>query len=362
MKFIILFLISFFISTALTPLVRKFCLKTKIGIDYKSDRKVHQKRIITRLGGVAIFFSFFLSLSILYFFVLEKEIFLKNVTILFLGALIILMIGLYDDIKRVRPIIKLLFQILAALVLVYFNVIADVSKYITSNYIYQINALVTVIWIVGITNAINLVDGLDGLAAGIVSIASITIFLISLLNQSFDCAFFSIALAGAAIGFLRYNFNPAKLFLGDNGSMFLGFSLGTISLIGSHKSATVAALLIPVIALGLPITDTLFAIIRRTIKGMHIFAPDDGHIHHKLVNWGFTHKEAVLFLYGITVILGLTAFVITALRNEISGVILFAIGTIVVIGIRKLGFIEHLLIIKNSLTNGHKKEKQKDFL
>ncbi|MDI6785875.1 MAG: MraY family glycosyltransferase [bacterium] len=358
MKFILLFFISLSISMFLTPLVRKFSLKYKMGIDYRNDRKTHQKRIITRLGGVAIFLSFFISLFIIYLFVLNDKIFLKTITGLFLGALIVVLTGLYDDIKGVKALYKLLFQILAALILVYFNIIADVSKYINSNYIYQINIFITVIWVVGVINAINLADGLDGLAAGIVSIASITIFLISLFNKSFTTAFLSVILAGATIGFLRYNFNPAKLFLGDNGSMLLGFSLSSIAIVESHKSATIAAILIPITALGLPIADTFFAVIRRTLKGANIFKADNGHIHHVLVNWGLTHKQAVLFLYALTILLGSVAFVVTAIRNEISGIILFTMGAIVFVGIKNIGFIDHLQIIKNSINNEIKKSKK----
>lgn len=340
-----------------TPLIRRFSLKYKIGIDYRDDRKTHKKRIITRLGGISIYISLVISFLTVYFFILHNELCLKDITGLLLGALVILLVGIYDDIKGLKPLIKLFFQILAVLILVYFDIITNVSKYINSNYIYQINVLITIIWIVGITNAINLIDGLDGLAAGIISIAAITIFLISALNNNITTAFLSVILAGATIGFLRYNFNPAKLFLGDNGSMLLGFTLSTIAVIGSHKSATIAAILIPITALGLPIADTLFAIIRRTLRGVHIFKADNGHIHHMLVNWGLTHKQAVLFLYALTVILGSITFIVTAIRNEISGIILFVIGAIVFVGIKNMGFMDYLQIIKNNINSGSKKDK-----
>lgn len=341
-----------------TPLIRKLSLKYKIGIDYRNDRKAHKKRIITRLGGISIYISLVISFLIVYFFILYNKLCLKDITGLLLGALVILLAGIHDDIKGLKPLTKLFFQILAGLILVYFNIIADVSKHISSNYIYQINVLITIIWAVGITNAINLIDGLDGLAAGVISIAAITIFLISVLNENITTAFLSIILAGATIGFLRYNFNPAKLFLGDNGSMLLGFTLSAIAVIGSHKSATIAAILIPIIALGLPIADTFFAILRRALRGVHIFKADNGHIHHILVNWGLTHKQAVLFLYALTIILGSVTFIVTAIRNKISGIILFVMGAIVFVGIKNIGFIDHLQIIKNNISNGSKKNKE----
>jgi UDP-GlcNAc:undecaprenyl-phosphate GlcNAc-1-phosphate transferase len=344
-----------------TPLIRKFSLKFKLGIDHRNDRKTHQKRIITRLGGVSIFISIFISLLLTYFFILDNRIFLKNISGILLGSLLILFTGLYDDIKGIKALNKLLLQIFASLILIKFNIIANFSKYITSDYIHYINILITIMWIVGITNAINLIDGLDGLAAGIISIASITIFLISVINKNIPTAFLSIILGGATIGFLRYNFNPAKLFLGDSGSMLLGFFLASTAVIGSQKSATVAAILIPITALGLPIADTFFAIIRRTLKGINIFRADNGHIHHLLVSWGLTHRQAVLFLYALTIILGSLAFLITAIRNEISGMILFVMGAIVFVGIKKIGFIDHLQILKNNI-NGYKKNNKNIFI
>ena len=198
----------------------------------------------------------------------------------------------------------------------------------------------TIFWLVGVTNTVNLIDGLDGLAAGVATIASITIFLVALEQNILLVAVLTAALAGAAIGFLYYNFNPARIFMGDTGSMFLGFILASISIIGAVKSAATIALIVPILALGLPIFDTTFAIVRRYRGGVSIFKPDKGHLHHRLLALGFTQRQAVLLMYVISALLGLSAVALTEVDNKIAVAIVFFVVGILVYGAKRLGILQ----------------------
>ena len=195
----------------------------------------------------------------------------------------------------------------------------------------------TIFWLVGLTNTVNLIDGLDGLAAGVSTIASITIFLVALQQGIILVAVLTAALAGAAFGFLYYNFNPAKIFMGDSGSQFLGFMLAGISVIGAVKSAATIALIVPILALGLPILDTTFAIVRRYRGGVPIFKPDKGHLHHRLLDLGFSQRQAVLLMYVISALLGLSAVALTEVSTQIAIAIVCVVVAVVLFGAKKLG-------------------------
>ena len=197
----------------------------------------------------------------------------------------------------------------------------------------------TVFWIVGLTNTVNLIDGLDGLAAGVAVIASITIFLVALEQNILLVAVLTAALAGAAFGFLYYNFNPARIFMGDSGSMFLGYMLAGISVIGAVKCAATIALIVPIPALGLPILDTTFAIVRRYRGGVPIFKPDRGHLHHRLLDLGFTQRQAVLLMYVISAMLGLSAVTLTEVSSQIAIFIVAVVVFAVLFGAKKLGIL-----------------------
>jgi len=184
---------------------------------------------------------------------------------------------------------------------------------------------------------VNLIDGLDGLAAGVAAIASFTILLIALEQNFILVAVLTAALAGAALGFLKYNFNPAEIFMGDTGSMFLGFMLAGISVTGAVKSVATIALVVPVFALGLPILDTTFAIVRRVRGGVPIFKPDKGHLHHRLLSVGFTQRQAVLLMYVISALFGLSAIALTAVSSQIAVLILFIVVAAIFYGAKKLG-------------------------
>jgi UDP-GlcNAc:undecaprenyl-phosphate GlcNAc-1-phosphate transferase len=323
--------VAFLIAFAATPLAK--IIAYKIGaIDVpKDERRVHKKPI-PRLGGLAIFYGFIV--SVLSFVDITEEI--RGIL---LGSLVIVVLGIVDDVKPLKAKLKLVIQIFAAFIVVLHDVKIDVltnPNIFSSNeqiilqhwYLY---APITILWIVGVTNAINLIDGLDGLAAGISSIASISILFISLLVSEPSIAMITAALAGACLGFLPYNFNPAKIFMGDTGATFLGFILATVSIQGLFKGYAVISFAAPLLILGLPIFDTGYAILRRLVSGKSIMEADRGHLHHRLIDMGFSQKQTVMILYTMSGILGLSAVVLTgsgALRAMILilSVLIFVIA------------------------------------
>ena len=245
-----------------------------------------------------------------------------------IGAVIMVTVGVIDDMRDLNAKVKLLFQIIAAAIVIYFGVdIQYVANPFSAWFGPQYINLglwsipITMIWIIGVTNAVNLIDGLDGLAAGVSSIASVALLSMTLLSRNVNAAIVTAALAGAGFGFLPYNFNPAKIFMGDTGSTFLGFVLACISIQGVMKTYAVVSVAVPVLILGLPIFDTLFAIIRRILKRKPIMSPDRGHLHHRLLDMGFSQRQTVTILYTLTSILCLTA-VVMALKGTWRGLLL----------------------------------------
>ena len=331
------FLIALFVALIATPAVIVLAAKTG-AMDAPDARKVH-KGPMPRIGGLAIYCGFMAAiLAMLNFADLTQEI-ANGVIGLLLGGTLIVIIGLIDDYKNLPAKVKLLGQIMAACVVVYFDVRIDVITDPFGDYLYleYLAVPATVFWIVGLTNTVNLIDGLDGLAAGVSTIASLTIMLVALQEDVMIVALFTAALAGAALGFLRYNFNPAKIFMGDTGSMFLGFILAGISVIGAVKCTATIALIVPILALGLPIMDTTFAIIRRYRGGVPIFKPDKGHLHHRLLDLGFSQRQAVLLMYVISALLGLSAVALNEVSGGMSIVIVVCVLLVVFLGARKLG-------------------------
>ena len=294
-----------------TPVVRSLAVRVGAVDVPKDGRRMHDHPI-PRMGGLAIFFGFLL--SVLIFLPLTPQ--LRG---MLMGGVIIVILGIFDDIFALPALPKLLVQIGAALVAVlHGNVIQVLSNpnIFSSDPYWDLGFLsvpITVVWIVGITNAVNLIDGLDGLACGVSTISSMTLMVIALLVAEPDVAILTAALAGGCIGFLPYNLNPAKIFMGDTGSTFLGFILAVVSIQGLFKFYAIISFAVPFLMLGLPIFDTCFAIIRRLAKGQSPMAPDRGHIHHRLIDMGFSQKQAVATLYVISAILGLSAVVLTTI-------------------------------------------------
>lgn len=323
------FAVGFLISFASTPTVIALARKIKAIDIPKDSRRVHKKPI-PLIGGLAIFYGFLI--SVLCFAVMEKEL----IGIL-VGSVIMVVVGVVDDKCDLNAKLKLLFQILASAIVIYCGVeIEHIANpfvnWVGPRYI-QLGLWsipITMVWIIGVTNALNLIDGLDGLAAGVSSIASVALLSMTLLSQDVNAAIVAAALAGAGFGFLPYNFNPAKIFMGDTGSTFLGFILACISIQGVMKTYAVVSVAIPVLILGLPIFDTLFAIIRRILKRKPIMSPDRGHLHHRLLDMGFSQRQTVTILYTLTSILCLTA-VVMALKDTWRGLLLVAAVIIILI-------------------------------
>nr|WP_232364733.1 MraY family glycosyltransferase [Desulfosalsimonas propionicica] len=267
----------------------------------------------------------------------------KSLVFFLAGGVVCFGIGLFDDLKGSRAMVKLLFQVAGGLLAFLGGI--EISQFEMGGFIIEFGLLtapVTIFWFVLFMNAVNLVDGLDGLAGGIVSSAGITMVILSYLNNDMFTAVLFTALAGSVLGFLRYNFNPATIFMGDSGSYFLGYAIAGISIIGSVKSHVAPALLIPLLAMGVPIFDTILSPVRRFVRGRRIFQPDSSHIHHRLKNMGFSTVRAVSTLYGITVFLCAAALITVNLRDIRAGLIIIAIAAGAIFMVRRLGYFEYL--------------------
>ena len=312
------------IALITTPVVKS--LAFRIGaVDVPKDNRRMHKHPIPRMGGLAIFLGFFF--SVLIFMKLTTQ--LRG---LLLGAVIIVVLGIFDDIYALGAKFKFLVQIVAALIAVNAgNIITVISNpnIFSSNPYWELGVLAipfSVIWIAAITNAVNLIDGLDGLACGVSTIMSMTLLVIALVVSEPDVAILMAALAGGCMGFLPYNLNPAKIFMGDTGSTFLGFVLAVVSINGLFKSAALISFAVPFLLLGLPIFDTCYAIFRRISHGQSPLSPDRGHIHHRLIDMGLNQKQAVAVLYIIAAILGLSAVVLTTNGVEKAMILLISFG------------------------------------
>lgn len=337
---VLAFMIALGVALFLTPVVISFARRTG-ALDAPDARKVHV-RPIPRIGGIGIYAAFMVSVLVqMSISDLSPEL-MTSLWGLLAGGTIIVAIGIIDDYRDLPAKVKLLGQIFAACVLVIgFDVRIDVITDPLGDFIYLEYFAIpaTIFWVVGLTNTVNLIDGLDGLAAGVSSIAAVTIFLVAMEEGIPFVAMITAALAGSAIGFLYYNFNPARIFMGDTGSMFLGFMLAGISVIGAVKSAATIALIVPILALGLPILDTTFAIVRRARNHRPIFKPDKGHLHHRLLAHGFTQKQAVLLMYVVSALFGLCALALTAVSTQAALLIIIIVAAAVFIGARKLGIL-----------------------
>ncbi|MCI6831124.1 MAG: MraY family glycosyltransferase [Butyricicoccus sp.] len=341
------FFLSGIISFLLTPPVKK--LAYRIGaIDVPKDGRRMHKRPTPRLGGLAIFGGFLIAA------VLTGQLTPQRLWIL-AGAAVIVVLGIFDDRNALSAKFKFVIQILAAAIPVIFGdlrIAMFTNPFLFSDSLYwNLGALsipITILWIVAITNAVNLIDGLDGLAVGVSSIASMTMLAVALFIGETEIAVILAALAGACVGFMPYNLNPASIFMGDTGSTFLGYMLATLSIQGLFKVYALISFAVPFLILGLPIFDTAFAIVRRVLSGRSPLAPDRGHVHHRLIDMGFNQKQAVAILYVISVVLGLIAVVLTT-SGELRAMVLVAA---VIIGLIVSGFL--------FLSNGQHKIKESE--
>ena len=328
---------AFFISVTLTPIIRVLAFKFKVTDVPKDTRRMHTKEM-PLMGGLAIYFAFILST------LLFIDIDIKIIGIL-LGATLIVLTGIIDDKYNMNAIIKLLLQVAAGLITVLSGVkiemIGFFGEYIAFG---KWSGLITIIWIVALTNAINLIDGLDGLSCGVSTISSFTL-LISLafhLETPFFVLIMIGILAGSCLGFLPFNFNPAKIFMGDTGALFLGYIMSVLSVLGCFKLDAIVSFLVPFLIFALPLLDTAFAFLRRILKGKNPFSADRGHVHHRLIDKGFDQKHSVLLLYAISGISGISA-ILFSLNNYVGGIAMFVVAICILIlnlvfGTDKSGF------------------------
>ena len=302
-------LIPLIISTLLTPFIKRYSIYAK-AYALENERTVHHGKI-SRIGGVAIYLAFFITMA----FFVSTDRALSGIVI---GGSIMFFAGLIDDLIDMKPIVKLALEIAAAIVLIYYGVSVDVIRIFGVVIdIPFLTVLFTVIWIAGITNAVNLMDGLDGLAGGMSVVILVVIGCLALVERRIDVVTITFILAGATFGFLIFNAHPASIFMGDCGSLFLGFMISAISLLG-FKSSTIVTLALPMLLLMLPIIDTLSAILRRTLKGKKFMQADKSHIHHLLMKQ-FGHGKTVIIMCGITSLFGLSAFIY--MINKVIGFI-----------------------------------------
>lgn len=326
------------VAFAVTPGVIWLAFRTG-ALDTPETRKVHTQPV-PRIGGLGIYLAFMAAMGAYLLTAEVPEDVGQGLTGLLIGGSLIVGLGLADDYFNIPAKVKLLGQIGCAAVAMAYGVRIDFisDPFGDVLYLYDYVAIPgTLFWIVGLTNTVNLIDGLDGLAAGVSTIAAVTIFLVALQQNFLLVAVVTAALAGAAFGFLYYNFNPARIFMGDTGSMFLGFMLSGISVIGAVKSAATIALIVPILALGLPILDTAFAIVRRKLAGVPIMKPDKGHLHHRLLSLGFTQRQAVLLMYTISALLGTSAVAVTEVSPGFALLILLGVVVSVLYGAKRLG-------------------------
>lgn len=328
---ILALVVAFMISFAATPVVRSFA-KQVGAIDIPDNKRHIHKQPIPRMGGLAIFIGFLL--SVLLFANITPQ-----VRGILLGAILIVVVGAIDDVMNLNAWLKFCVQIVAAVIAVLSGVIINVVSnplLITGEQAITVGILavpVTILWIVGVTNSVNLIDGLDGLACGVSAIASLSMLVVSMLvsNANANVAVILAALCGGCLGFIPYNLNPAKIFMGDTGALLLGYILATASVIGMFKFYAIVTFILPVLALAVPLSDTIFAFTRRILHGQSPFHADRGHFHHKLLDMGLSQKQAVAVLYAISAILGLTAVLLTSsgIVRIVVAVIAFAIAVLI---------------------------------
>jgi UDP-GlcNAc:undecaprenyl-phosphate GlcNAc-1-phosphate transferase len=343
-----LFFLALGFALVLTPLAKR--LGVRLGaVDVPSERKVHTTPI-PRVGGLAVFLAFAATMALTNLYVTrvsELFVFDHRTALGFYGALVVFGCGLWDDFRRLNPWVKLLFQILGATLAFAGGI--SIGGFFIGGHGLQFGILsyaVTVLWFLLFINAVNLIDGLDGLASGVVFFTCLLMIILSIIRGDYLPALYFSALGGAILGFLRYNFNPASIFLGDGGSYFLGFAVAALSIMGSVKSQVGALMLIPLLALGVPVFDTILSPVRRFIRGQRMFQPDKGHIHHRLLAMGLSSRNVVLILYGATVALCLMAILIVNLRNETIGLFLVILGVGALILVRKTGYLGYLALDK----------------
>lgn len=340
---LLVFGVAVVLSLLLTPLVRDLALRRGFVDRPDGGRKIHPVAV-PRLGGVAVYLAFVLSFG----FFLVTTGWGTNVVLaeayapLVVGCTAVLLVGLADDLVGVSPWTKVLVQVAGGLYLFYngYQVRLLSNPFGEQLALGALSLPVTVLWVVGMSNAFNLIDGLDGLAAGVGLFSTSTVLVAALLNGRWEVALLAVALAGALFGFLRYNFNPASIFLGDSGSLLVGFALAAFAIRGSMKSSTAIAVAAPLLALALPILDTTIAMVRRLLTGKRLFEADAEHIHHRLLRRGMTPLRVVLVLYAVAGVFGALSLLTMTGQSQIIGLVVIVFSVVTWSGVRALGYPE----------------------
>ncbi|HLG14338.1 MAG TPA: MraY family glycosyltransferase [Blastocatellia bacterium] len=365
--YLICFLSSLLLSFVLTWVARRVAVSRGWAAGPASPRHIHS-RPIPRLGGVSIYLSFItvVGLVVTTSFLFDFHIGFSRRTLIWilLPGTLIFLLGLYDDFRPVKPWLKFGVQAAAAVMLFAGGIgISRLSFPLSAMDTEWLALPLTIFWVLLITNAFNLIDGLDGLAAGSALFSTVTVFVVSLVGGGLLVSLITVALAGAILGFLRYNFNPATIFLGDSGSLFVGFMLSALALAGAQKAPTIIAVAIPIVSFGLPLLETALSIVRRFLRGEPLFSADREHIHHKLLERGFSQRQAVVILYGVSAAFAMLSLFLLTPGGGVTGIVLFVLSAMIWLGVQRLGYheffelgriahrtIEQKSVIKNDLT------------
>ena len=341
-----LFFFSLVLAFVLTRSVRDFATARGWVAVATQERHLHSTPL-PRLGGVAIFASFSCSLGVAALWAighpgLRGPLFLRTMLTILGPTALVFLLGVYDDLRGAGPYLKFSVQGIAATMLFMGGLrIVNIPVLFGDRPLpWYIGLLFTVLWVWAITNAFNLIDGLDGLAAGSALFSTLVAFIVALLNGPSLVTLMTIALAGAILGFLRYNFNPATIFLGDSGSLFIGFLLSALALDGAQKAPTIVSVAIPIVSFGLPILETALSVLRRLIGGRPVFTADREHIHHKLLQHGLTHRQVVIILYGVSAVFAMLSLFLLWPTGSSLGLVLAVVGIGIWIGVQHLGYLE----------------------
>ncbi|HWQ35559.1 MAG TPA: MraY family glycosyltransferase [Blastocatellia bacterium] len=345
-SYILLFAVSLICAFIITPFVRRKAIHWG-AVDVPGGRRIHQ-RPTPRLGGIAIFLSSVLALLLVPLFGNMVSDTFRNSRLeliaIFIPAALVFLLGVYDDLRGISATAKMAGQALAAAMVYFLGFRIDLLSIPLVGGIWDLPVgfefALTVLWIVGITNAFNLIDGIDGLAAGASVFALLSILIFSIAQGNPEISLVAVVLVGSVIGFLRYNFNPATIFLGDSGSLFLGFMAAVLSLVGSQKGSTIVAIAIPLVSFGLPVMETGLSIVRRFLSGTPLFGSDRGHIHHMLLRRGFNQRQVVILLYGVCALFSLFGLMLLNPARHLGALVFFVLGVGIVFGVQHLRYAE----------------------
>lgn len=333
-------------SFVLTRVVRSLAVSRGWLAAPLCDRNLHEIPL-PRLGGVAIYLSFLISIAIAlvvnrYFRELPSAPSIGTVFTILVPGTLIFLLGIYDDIRPIGPYTKFAVQAVAASMLFAggLRILNLPVLFGARHFAWTVGLPITIVWVLAITNAFNLIDGLDGLAAGSALFSTVVVFVVAVFSGSSLVSLLTISLAGAIVGFLRFNFSPATIFLGDCGSLFIGFMLSALALEGAQKAPTIVAVAIPVVSFGLPILETTLSVLRRLISGKPVFTADREHIHHKLLQLGMSHRKVVIVLYAVSAIFALLSLFLLWPAGPTLGLVLAVLGTGVWFGVQHLGYLE----------------------